>query len=214
MSYAQEKISSVPDYQSTYMQGSNQVYNGGYIGNWGQPFPYMVDEINAQYGTNYTQSVVPGSYQYTGTVYDPASLDLEAGTWTGGFYPDGYAPHPVVGISRNYGRQQYWPDLLIRDGYSFASDNSFINGTGDLIPDPNNQNVFLGIPVLLQSHDNVGGFFKTGSLMENSLNVSSSSEKASVNFTLSNSSNDGIIPNQSINRTALGLGINLSLIHI
>ncbi len=191
MSYAQEKISSVPDYQNTYMQGSNQVYNGGYIGNWGQPFPYKVDEINAQYGTNYTQSVVPSS--------------LSA------FYPDGMAPHPLVGISRNYSQQQYWPELLIRDGYSFASDGSFINGTGDHILDPTNPSVRLGIPIKLQSHDNVGGFFQTGSLMENSLNVSSSSEKAAVNFTMSNSSNDGIIPNQSVNRTALGLGINSTL---
>ena len=191
LSYAQEKISSVPDYQNTYMQGSNQVYNGGYVGNWGQPFPDQVDAINAQYGTNYTKSVVPSS--------------LSA------FYPDGTAPHPLVGISRNYSQQQYWPDLLIRDGYSFGADGAFINGSGDHIPDPTNPTVFLGVPINLTSHDNVGGFFQTGSLMENSLNVSSSSEKASVNFTMSNSSNDGIIPNQSIDRTALGLGINSTL---
>jgi len=34
-SYSMEKISSIPDYQNTYTQGSNQTsYNGGFIGNW------------------------------------------------------------------------------------------------------------------------------------------------------------------------------------
>ena len=56
------------------------------------------------------------------------------------------APHPLVGISRNYIEQQYWPELLIREGYSFASDGSFINGTGDHILDPPTIRS-LGIPI-------------------------------------------------------------------
>lgn len=70
-----EEISGVPDYQDVYTQGSNQVYNGTFIGNWGAPFPDYVDQINAQYGTNYTKTY--GAYP------------------DGQPYPEGYAPNPI-----------------------------------------------------------------------------------------------------------------------
>ena len=74
-----EEISGIPDYQDVYAQGSNQVYNGTYIGNWGAPFPNHVDGINAQYGTAYTKTY--------GTYTD--------GPQKGQAYPDGMAPHPL-----------------------------------------------------------------------------------------------------------------------
>ncbi|HNR74261.1 MAG TPA: TonB-dependent receptor plug domain-containing protein, partial [Cyclobacteriaceae bacterium] len=74
-SYNIEEISGIPDYQDVYTQGSNQVYNGGFIGNWGAPFPNHVDAINAQYGTNYTKTY--GVYP------------------DGQPYPDGTAPNPI-----------------------------------------------------------------------------------------------------------------------
>jgi TonB-linked SusC/RagA family outer membrane protein len=70
-----EEISGIPEYQDVYTQGSNQVYNGGFIGNWGAPFPDHVDAINAQYGTNYSK--VYGLY--------PDNVP----------YPDGTAPNPI-----------------------------------------------------------------------------------------------------------------------
>lgn len=48
-----EKIAGLPDYQSKYGQGSNNVYNGGFIGNWGAPFGAYAEQINSQYGTDY-----------------------------------------------------------------------------------------------------------------------------------------------------------------
>ena len=48
-----EKIASTPTYQEKYGQGSNNVYNGAFIGNWGTPFGQYADAINAQYGTDY-----------------------------------------------------------------------------------------------------------------------------------------------------------------
>ena len=70
-----EEISGLPDYQNVYTQGSNQVYNGAFIGNWGAPFPDHVDRINALYGTNYSKSygVYPGGQPY----------------------PDGTGPNPI-----------------------------------------------------------------------------------------------------------------------
>ena len=79
-SFNVEEISGIPDYQDVYTQGSNQVYNGGFIGNWGAPFATEVDRINAQFGTNYTKTY---------------------GTYAGGPnkglpYPEGTAPHPMA----------------------------------------------------------------------------------------------------------------------
>ena len=69
-------ISGIPDYQDVYTQGSNQVYNGGFIGNWGAPMPDHVDRINQQYGTNYskTYSLYPDGTPYPdGTASNPVS---------------------------------------------------------------------------------------------------------------------------------------------
>lgn len=70
-----EELSGIPDYQDVYTQGSNQVYNGTFIGNWGAPFPDHVDDINGKYGTNYSK--VYGAYP------------------DGQSYPEGYAPNPI-----------------------------------------------------------------------------------------------------------------------
>ena len=69
-------ISGIPDYQDMYTQGSNQVYNGGFIGNWGAPMPNEVDRINQEYGTNYskTYSLYPDGKPYPdGTASNPVS---------------------------------------------------------------------------------------------------------------------------------------------
>lgn len=69
-SYSVEKISSIPDYQDTYTQGSNQQYNGGFIGNWGTVFPAEVDRINAQLGfTRYSKTIETGAPE--GQIYHP-----------------------------------------------------------------------------------------------------------------------------------------------
>ncbi len=70
-----EELSGIPDYQDVYTQGSNQLYNGTFIGNWGAPFPDHVDAINAQYGTNYTKTY--GAYP------------------DGQPYPEGFGPNPI-----------------------------------------------------------------------------------------------------------------------
>ena len=85
-SYTQERVSSLPNYQSVYTQGSDQNYNGGFIGNWGSPFPEHVDRLNQEFHA--------GTPRYS-KVY-------AAG------YPEGTVPHPMGGgipftSARNYG---------------------------------------------------------------------------------------------------------------
>lgn len=89
-----ESITKLPNYQDKYTQGSNQNYNGGFIGNWGAPFPEYVDELNAEF--------------HGGT--DRYSKVYAAG------YPEGTVPHPLVGVPYGAARfQDVFPELLEED---------------------------------------------------------------------------------------------------
>ncbi len=171
-----EEISGVPDYQNVYTQGSNQVYNGGFIGNWGAPFAEHVDRLNAQYGTNYSKFFVGSELQE--------------------YYPEGTAPHPLVGISRNYDKQSIFPEFLITDS------------NGDNILLPGSSSVYLAVPVELKPHDNFGGFFNRGSVFENAITISSGSDRASINAGFSSMNQEGIVPNSSADRSSLFFGGN------
>ncbi|MBN8576803.1 MAG: SusC/RagA family TonB-linked outer membrane protein [Cytophagales bacterium] len=166
-----QEISGIPNYQDVYTQGSNQVYNGGFIGNWGAPFPNHVDELNSKYGTSYVK--------YYG-VYG-------AGPKNGQPYPDGTAPHPLTSNSFavNLGSRSLFPNLVDADGYA--------------------------VPYEIKPHDIVGGFFKTGKQVENSLNISAGNDKASVNTGFSRMNQEGIVPNQEATRTTLYFGGNAQL---
>jgi TonB-linked SusC/RagA family outer membrane protein len=92
-SYSTEKISTIPDYQNTYTQGSNQTYNGGFIGNWGSVFPAEVDRVNQALG------------------FERYSKTIDGG------YPAGQVPHPLVGVA--YGAARYkaaFPEFLDANG--------------------------------------------------------------------------------------------------
>lgn len=158
-SYSVENVSTVPDYQDTYTQGSNQTYNGGFIGNWGTVFPAEVDRINATLG-----------FERYSKVVDPD-------------YPAGTIPHPLVDATVPYGAARYqtaFPELLQANG--------------------------RGIAVPLVPHDIIGGFFKTGKVMENGIQINSTGDKTSLNASVSKTRNDGIIPNSFTDRTTLSFG--------
>ena len=98
-----EEISGIPDYQDIYTQGSNQNYNGGFIGNWGAPFPDHVDRLNAEYHG--------GNPRYS-KVYSPG-------------YPEGTVPHPITGNGYGIGQgyQAAFPELMTDiDGDGAADD--------------------------------------------------------------------------------------------
>ena len=101
-----QQASGIPNYQDVYTQGSNQVYNNGFIGNWGAPFADQVDGINAKYGTAYGKSF--GVYT--------------AGPNKGLPYPDGTGPHPLASTSFaiNNGYRNTFPQFLDADGQPIA----------------------------------------------------------------------------------------------
>lgn len=166
------EISGIPNYQDVYTQGSNQVYNGGFIGNWGAPFPDHVDRLNAKYGTAYTK--IYGTYTGTGV--------NGTGTKNGQPYPEGFAPNPLTanGFPVGLGSRALFPQLMDADGYP--------------------------APYKIEPHDIIGGFFKTGKQVENSLNISSGNEKSSINAGFSRMNQEGFVPNQEATRTTLYFG--------
>jgi len=163
-SYSSEKVSSLPDYQDSYSQGSNQTYNGGFIGNWGTAMPAAVDRINAALG-----------FERYSKIIDPA-------------FPEGTIPHPLVDATVPFGAARYqgaFPELLQANG--------------------------RGIPVPLQAYDIVGGFFRTGHVVENGIQINSTGDKTSLNASVSRTKNNGIVPNSSTERTTLSFGGNATL---
>lgn len=161
-----EEISGIPDYQDVYTQGSNQVYNGAFIGNWGSPFPNHVDKINAQYGTNYSKSY--------GTYPD------------GQPYPIGTAPNPI-----NNRYPGLFPDFVQQ--YTRTDNGQVVN---------------VSAPYEIRPYDIIGGFFDRGMVTENSLQISSGSDKANINAGFSRMDNKGIVPNSEATRTSLSFGGN------
>ena len=161
-SYSTEKISTIPDYQDTYTQGSSQNYSGGFIGNWGTVFPAEVDRINQSLG-----------FERYSKIIDPA-------------YPAGQVPHPLVGVA--YGAARYktaFPELLDSKGNAIGI---------DLVP-----------------HDIIGGFFRRGSVLENSFNISSTGNTTTISAGASRMTNVGIVPGSDADRTTLNFGGNATL---
>ncbi|MCU0325404.1 MAG: SusC/RagA family TonB-linked outer membrane protein [Spirosomaceae bacterium] len=65
--------------------------------------------------------------------------------------------------------------------------------------------------VKLQPYDILGQFFKTGYLLENSLNITSTGERTTLNATVSRMNNKGIVDNMNASRTSISLGGNAIL---
>ncbi|WKN29670.1 SusC/RagA family TonB-linked outer membrane protein [Porifericola rhodea] len=189
-SYNVEQVSNLPDYQDVYSQGSNQLYNAGFIGNWGAPFPEHVDRLNQQYGTNYSQIIYGGETAEDGTVIVPAT-------------PAGYIPHPLVmtSVGRSERYDLLFPELVkgyIVDGGFVTDPNDPLWGTGTPV----------GVDVPFQPYDIVGGFFDEGRVFENSINITSGGEKSSLTGGFSHMSNKGIVPNSEATRSSLNFGGN------
>jgi len=161
-SYSTEKISTVPEYQDAYTQGSNQTYNGGFIGNWGSAFPAEVDRINQALGFERYSKIIDGNYAA------------------------GFVPNPLTGVA--YGAARYktaFPQFLDANG----------NAT----------------PYELKPYDIIGGFFRRGSVLENSFNISSTGNTTTISAGASRMTNQGIIPNSGADRTTLNFGGNATL---
>lgn len=146
-SYSTERVSNLPEYQNIYGQGSNQQYNGAFIGNWGAPFGFQRSAVNQRLG-----------YDRYNTINSPDSV-----------------PHPVV---------------TTPFGLRFAS----------VFPE------LVGTKVPYVPHDILGGFFQTGRVIENSINISTVQGKTGLNAGASRMTNEGVVPNSTSTRTSVNFG--------
>ena len=101
-------------------------------------------------------------------------------------YPAGFVAHPLAGA---YGSAQNYPTIFPQ----------ILDTKGKAI----------GVPLV--PHDIIGGFFRTGNVIENSINISSTGDKTTISAGASRMTNKGIIPNSGADRTTLNFGGNATL---
>ncbi|WP_305951820.1 SusC/RagA family TonB-linked outer membrane protein [Emticicia oligotrophica] len=103
-------------------------------------------------------------------------------------YPAGFVSHPLAG---SYGSSQNYPSIFPQ----------IVDGRGNPV----------GVPLV--PHDIIGGFFRTGNVIENSINISSTGDKTTISAGASRMTNEGIVPNSGANRTTLNFGGNATLVN-
>ena len=69
----------------------------------------------------------------------------------------------------------------------------------------------IQVPYQSFAKENVKNFFRTGNVYENALSISSGSEKGNFTAGFSRTDNNGVVPNNSINRTSVNVGGNIKL---
>jgi TonB-linked SusC/RagA family outer membrane protein len=69
----------------------------------------------------------------------------------------------------------------------------------------------IQVPYRSYAKENAKNFFRTGSVYENALSISSGSEKGNFNAGFSNTVNKGVVPENEIKRTSVNIGGNIRL---
>lgn len=69
----------------------------------------------------------------------------------------------------------------------------------------------IQVPYRSYAKENAKNFFRTGSVYENAITISSGSEKGNFNAGFSNTDNRGVVPGNEIKRTSVNIGGNIRL---
>ncbi|MCF6404019.1 SusC/RagA family TonB-linked outer membrane protein [Chitinophaga filiformis] len=69
----------------------------------------------------------------------------------------------------------------------------------------------IQVPYKSYAKENAKNFFRTGSVYENAITISSGSEKGNFNAGFSNTDNKGVVPGNEIKRTSVNIGGNIRL---
>lgn len=103
-------------------------------------------------------------------------------------YPEGMVPHPLAANA--------YP---LAQGSATAFPQFFTDLDGDgAVDDP--------VPVPYTNYDIIGGFFKTGKIHENSINIAGGNDKSTLNTTISRMDQTGMIPGSDASRTSISVG--------
>ncbi|GAB3491810.1 SusC/RagA family TonB-linked outer membrane protein [Spirosoma knui] len=143
--YSMETVAGLPDYQTSYGQGTNFDYRSGVFGSWGPAY-----------------QGIPSLIPTRATI-----------------------PHPLTTNNR-------YPSSIFPQFYQ-------ADGTP------------IQIPYQSYAQSNAKNFFRTGSVFENALSVSTGSEKGNFTAGISRTGNKGVVPENQITRTAVNIGGNAQL---
>ncbi len=174
--------------------------------------------LEVTYSASYQNEKISGIPEYQ-NVYGQGS----AQNYNGGFIGNWGAPfaNQVDRINAQYGYARY--SKIIEPGYGEGIIRHPLVSTGYAAPrysnvfpelfetDPNNPSAKRPIGVPYRSYDIIDKFFRTGNLVENSLNISAGGKEGSLNAIVSRMSNDGIVPNSKSGRTTFSFGGNSKL---
>lgn len=69
----------------------------------------------------------------------------------------------------------------------------------------------IQVPYRSYANENVANFFQQGHVFENSVSIASGSEKGNFTAGISRTSNEGIVPSNTINRTSVSVGGNIRM---
>jgi len=146
------------------------------------------------YATSYAVENVSGLPEYQTKYGQGTNNDYRHGV-----YASWGLPYP--GVASSFPTRTTIPHQLTRQ-FSSAVFPEFYQADG-VTP--------IQIPYKSYAEENAKNFFQTGSVYENSLSVSSGSEKGSFNVGVSRTNNTGVVPNNEINRTSFNVSGNMKL---
>lgn len=144
--YSTETVAGLPEYQTSYGQGTNFDYRSGVFGSWGPPY-----------------QGIPSLIPTRPTI-----------------------PHPLT--TNNRYPASVFPGIFEA------------NGTTP-----------IQVPYQSYSQYNAKNFFRTGNVFENSVSISTGTEKGNLTAGLSRTGNKGVVPENEISRTAINIGGNAQL---
>ncbi|MBC7920845.1 MAG: SusC/RagA family TonB-linked outer membrane protein [Ferruginibacter sp.] len=147
------------------------------------------------YNTSYSVETVAGLPDYQTRYGQGTNFDYRGGVF-------GSWGSPYAGVPSQIPTRETIPHPLAVSQFPASVFPQFYEADG-LTP--------VQVPYRSYSETNAKDFFRTGSVYENALSVSTGSEKANFTGGFSRTSNQGVVPENQITRTAINIGGNAQL---
>ena len=152
--------------------------------------------LEITYNTGYSTETVAGLPDYQTRYGQGTNFDYRSGVF--GSWGPPYAGFPSLIPTRT------------TIPHPLTTNNRYPSSVFPQFYDPNGTTP-IQIPYQSHSQDNARNFFRTGSVFENAISVSSGSEKGAFTAGLSRTGNQGVVPENQITRTAVNIGGNAQL---
>jgi len=117
-----------------------------------------------------------------------------------------------VTFTSSYNMQKVYGFPVMQEQYGQGTNNDFNNTSGNswgpaFEGGPSTVTTLQGVTVPYQAYpDNIKNFFNTGTIFQNGLTIASGNADNNVSLSVSNSEQDGVIPNSEFGRTSIQFG--------